>query len=450
MTAPLAQALLEHKGKDPVSFHTPGHKGRIGGFPFADVDFTELPGLDDLHHPTGVLAEAQTLAAATFGADLSFFLVNGSTVGNQAMVMAACPPGRKILLPRNAHHSVLSGIILSGAIPVYLEPVWDPLLGAAQNLEVDTVAEALRNHPDAAAVLILHPTYWGCVSDLEKIASLVHQFGKILLVDEAHGAHFSFHPELPMSALEAGADLVVQSTHKTLGSLTQSSMLHRKGEKIPLERLQKTLRLLQSSSPSYLLMASLDLARQQMAREGAGKINGLLEMIRWTKERLEGIPGISPHFFPDCFAQDPTKFVLDFEGISGEDVLDLLHEQGLDLELSSQNSVLALCSIGNEFSDFERLLAALGTISEIREGEKKFFSVPPPLPDLALSPREAFFAESEVFSLDSCLGRICAEAIAPSPPGIPVLVPGERISREVLDFLASLPGEFGGKIRVVA
>ncbi|HBN08231.1 MAG TPA: arginine decarboxylase [Cyanobacteria bacterium UBA8530] len=450
MTAPLAKALLEHRGKDPVSFHTPGHKGRMGSFPFADVDFTELPGLDDLHHPTGVLAEAQSLAAETFGADLSFFLVNGSTVGNQAMVLAACPPGRKILLPRNAHHSVLSGIILSGAVPVFLKPLWDPLLGTAQNLEVETVAEALRNHPDAAAVLVLHPTYWGCVSDLVQIAALVHKAGKILLVDEAHGAHFSFHPDLPLSALEAGADLVVQSTHKTLGALTQSSMLHLKKGRIPPERLRKALRLLQSSSPSYLLMASLDLARQQMAREGKGKIEKLLEMISRTKERLEGIPGIVPHFFPLCFAQDPTKFVLDFEKISGEEVLDLLHARGLDLELASRNSVLALCSIGNEFSDFERLLAGLQEIGGMKGEEEKFLSGPPPLPDLVLSPREAFFAESEVLAPDSCLGRICAEAIAPCPPGIPLLVPGEKISREVLDFLASLPGESGRKLRVVA
>jgi arginine decarboxylase len=276
-------AILKASGaRDHAPFYAPGHKRGRGASPQLQnllglqalrVDLPELPELDNLFAPEGVIQEAQTLAAEAFGAEQTYFLANGSTCGIEAAILATCGPGDKIIVPRNAHRSVIAGLVLAGAMPVFVEPQYAPELGLVLGISADAIASALHRHPDTRAVLVVSPTYHGICSDIAAIAHLAHAHHLPLLVDEAHGAHFGFHPHLPSTALGQGADLVVQSTHKLLGALTQASMLHTQGHRINRSRLQAALQLTQSTSPSYLLLASLDAARHQMATGGARSAN---------------------------------------------------------------------------------------------------------------------------------------------------------------------------------
>ncbi|HJT25160.1 MAG TPA: aminotransferase class I/II-fold pyridoxal phosphate-dependent enzyme, partial [bacterium] len=333
---PLFDAIVSYANENKISFHTPGHKHGKGmlkvfkqfvGDKVFRLDLSVMSEVDSLHEPSTVIKEAQVLAAKAYGADYSFFLVNGTTGGNQAMILSVCDPGDKIIIPRNAHKSVISAVILAGAEPVYIMPKIDEVSDLILNLTPAQVEEACRQHPDAKAVLVTNPTYFGLTADLEAIAEIVHQYDKILLVDEAHGAHLHFHSDLPKSAIDSGADMCVQSTHKHLAALSQGSMLHVKGVRIDILRLKTTLQMLQTTSPSYVILGSLDLSRYQMVHGGEQALTEVINMCEETRSKINKIPGLS------CLTReqvrkipnldlDPTKLTVSTKGLpcSGYDM----------------------------------------------------------------------------------------------------------------------------------
>ena len=299
---PLLDAIISNAKRHHAPFYTPGHKQGKGispkltsafGKAVFSADLTELTELDCLFAPEGVIQQAQQLAAEAFGSWQTWFLVNGSTCGIEAAILATCSDRDKIILPRNVHSSVISGLILSGAIPIFINPEYDANLDIAHSITPQSLEKTLQKHPDAKAVMIVYPTYYGVCGDIKAIAKLTHEYNIPLLVDEAHGAHFAFHPELPISALNAGADLTVQSTHKTLSAMTQASMLHVQGNRININRINKALQLTQSTSPSYILLASLDAARQQIALHGKELLTRTLQLADEARNKISQIPGLS-------------------------------------------------------------------------------------------------------------------------------------------------------------
>ncbi|MBE9001487.1 aminotransferase class I/II-fold pyridoxal phosphate-dependent enzyme [Nostoc sp. LEGE 12447] len=463
---PLLDALKANAARPHTPFYTPGHKQGEGIYqPLADLlgkavfraDLTELADLDNLFAPQGVIQEAQQLAAEAYGASQTWFLVNGSTCGVEAAILATCGTGDKIILPRNVHSSAIAGLILSGAIPIFLNPEYDPVLDIAHSITPNAVESALQQHPDAKAVLTVYPTYYGVCGDLSAIANITHQYNIPLLVDEAHGAHFAFHPELPTSALAAGADLTVQSIHKVLGAMTQASMLHVQGDRIDCDRISKALQLVQSTSPSYLLLASLDAARQQMALHGKMLMSRTLQLANEARTKISQIPGLSvlqilsPSYqgglggSPGFVALDETRLTVTVSGLglTGFEADEILDEKfAVTAEFASLQHITFIISLGNTPDDIKQLVQGFTTLA--KEYRRTNLNVTNPnLQNLLttqghalhFSPREAFFAVSETLPLAQTSDRICAEIICPYPPGIPVLMPGEIITKPVLDYL---------------
>ena len=311
---PLLDAIISNAKRPHAPFYTPGHKQGKGissklanyfGKAVFRADLTELTELDCLFAADGVIQQAQQLAAEAFGSSQTWFLVNGSTCGIEAAILATCHDGDKIILPRNVHSSVISGLILAGAIPIFINPEYDATLDIAHSITIQNLEKALQKHPDAKAVMMVYPTYYGVCGDIKAIAKLTHEYNIPLLVDEAHGAHFAFHPELPISALNAGADLTVQSIHKTLGAMTQASMLHIQGNRININRINKALQLTQSTSPSYILLASLDAARQQIALHGKELLTQTLQLAEKARKYIHKIPGLSTLTFSPSSPSPP-------------------------------------------------------------------------------------------------------------------------------------------------
>ncbi|MEJ6481970.1 aminotransferase class I/II-fold pyridoxal phosphate-dependent enzyme [Nostoc punctiforme UO1] len=475
---PLLDALKANAARPHAPFYTPGHKlGEGIPQPLADLlgkavfraDLTELADLDNLFAPQGVIQEAQQLAAEAYGASQTWFLVNGSTCGIEAAILATCGTGDKIILPRNVHSSAIAGLILSGAIPIFLNPEYDPVLDIAHSITPNAVESALQQHPDAKAVLTVYPTYYGVCGDLSAIANITHQYNIPLLVDEAHGAHFAFHPELPTPALAAGADLTVQSIHKVLGAMTQASMLHIQGDRIDCDRISKALQLVQSTSPSYLLLASLDAARQQMALHGKMLMSRTLQLANEARTKISQIPGLSvlqilslPYqgglggssslgglvASPGFMALDETRLTVTVSdlGLTGFEADEILDEKfAVTAEFASLQHITFIISLGNTPADIKQLVQGFTTLA--KEYRRTNLNVTNPnLQNLLttqghtlhFSPREAFFAVSETLPLAETSDRICAEIVCPYPPGIPVLMPGEIITKPVLDYLQQI------------
>ena len=458
---PILETLQALANQPDAAFYAPGHKRGQGIYqPLANflgnsvfrADLPELPQLDNLFAPEGVIEEAQALAAETFGASKTWFLVNGSTCGIIAAILATCGAGDKIILPRNSHQSAIAGLILSGAIPVFIYPEYDPKRDLTYSVTPEAVEAALKQHPDAKAVMVVYPTYEGVCGDLAAIAQVTHQFNIPLLVDEAHGAHFAFHPHLPPTALAVGADLTVQSTHKVLGAMTQASMLHIQGNRVDPQRITKALSLMQSTSPSYLLLASLDAARQQMALQGRELIGQTLELAKLARRKIAQIPGLSmlkPPIVPAShfYALDPTRLTVNVAGLgfSGFEADDFLQQQGVTAELPTLQHLTFIISIGNTATDIDKLVQAFTTlgIGAVRHGElnakpKTYQNMSFLLSSFvlgSLSPRQAFFAPSHPQPLEATVGCISAEIVCPYPPGIPVLMPGEAIAPEAITYL---------------
>ncbi|GAB6274308.1 MAG: aminotransferase class I/II-fold pyridoxal phosphate-dependent enzyme [Peptococcaceae bacterium] len=476
--APLYAALTQYSVKNYAYLHLPAHRqGKTltellspGGKSLLHLDLTELPGLDDLYYPQEAIAEAQGLAAALYKADQSFFLVNGTSGGIQALILSLCRPGDELLLPRNCHRAVLGGLILCGTKPVYLPPVINQEFGFAAGIAPEELTRALKKHVDCRGLLLIHPTYYGVTGDLARLTALTHQENKPVLVDEAHGAHFPFHPALPPDALSGGADAVVQSMHKLGGSLTQSSLLHLKGRRLTTNRLSDSLRLLQTSSPSYLLLASLDVARRQMALNGRKLLSQALEIAFKTRDELSKIPGLkifgakNLDYQGACFF-DPTRIVISVKqwGLTGYQAAQLLSSAyRVQVEMADYYNLVAIISLGSTREDAQALVKGLSEIwqkeAKINQPLPDISLFPPPVP-VRLAPREAWFAPNRLVSLKESAGLVSAQEINLSPPGIPLLFPGEEITIEMCDYLGQLKkinipvkgftGPYKDKLRVI-
>jgi arginine decarboxylase len=463
---PIIDSLQEWVSKSHAPFYTPGHKRGIGinptlikrwGSTVCGWDLPELPGLDNLHAPAGIIAAAQALAAEVFGAQQTWFLVNGSTAGVIAAILASCGEGDKIILPRNIHSSAIAGIIHAGAVPIFITPAYDRSLDIAHSITPDSVKFALEQHPDTKAVMLVYPTYYGACGDLAAIAEIVHSYDIPLLVDEAHGAHFGFHPDLPPAALTAGADLTVQSTHKLLGSLTQSAMLHVNSNRIDRDKVSRSLRSIQTTSPSYLLLASLDAARQQMALQGEALMSQTIDLSRIARAKIARIAGLSvvelDTTTPGCKYLDPTRLTvtvtgLNLTGFAADEILT--DRLGVVAELPSLRHLTFIISLGNTPADIDRLIWAFTELAT-NYAESKCLELPsidPPdriITEMAITPRQADRSHQISVSIDRAIGKISAESICPYPPGIPVLIPGEIITTEALDYLRSIV-DLGGEI----
>lgn len=446
---PLIDAMKAVSRRSLSVFYLPGHKRGQGistrlkswlGKEVFQADLPELPEFGNLFPPRGVLQEAQELAAEAFRAKQTWFLANGSTSGIETAILATCGQGDKIILPRNVHRSAISGLILSGAIPIFMTPECDRNLPTS--ITPNTIKAALEAHPDVKAVMVVYPTYHGICGDLGAIASLAHQYDIPLLVDEAHGAHFTFHPRLPPSALSLGADIAVQSTHKTLGAMTQASMLHLQGDRVSPDRITNALRLVQSTSPNHILLASLDAARHQMAMQGEELWEKTLNRAEEIRDRLAGIRDLRV-FEPTYEKIDRTRIAIDATqlGLTGFAADEILYnELGVTAELPELQYLTFVLTFGNTQADCDRLVKAC----KILEQNHRLPPIPPispipPIPPISpISPREAYFVQTETIAFKSASDRISAELICPYPPGIPLLMPGEIISPTILDRLQQL------------
>lgn len=486
-TAPISKAMEAYAGDGALAFHTPGHKQGLGAHPLLKRLITEaglrqevslMEELDDLHEPAGCIKEAQELAAELWGAKESLFVINGTTGAIQAMLVGTLSPGDKVLVPRNAHRSIMGGIILAGAVPIYIQPEIDTRLGIAMGLSVATVKQAIKEHPEAKALVAVYPTYYGFCCDLQRIGELVHQANMLLLVDEAHGAHLRFGKDLPKQAIELGADVAAQSTHKLLGSMTQTSMLHIGSNRVEAERIRQAASLLQSTSPNQLLLASLDIARLQMAQEGAQRVNRAVELAQWLRKKINEVPGL---YCPGkeiwagqeagqlmagredlsdvgAVALDWAKVTVNLAGldISGQEAeLLLRHQWKVQCELSDPENLLFIISMADTQREADRLLQVLQELavkhlatktankddSGIAEeqGCKKADNLchmaEMPVAVQRMYPREAFFAPIRTVALEKAIGCICGENIAFYPPGIPVLCPGEEITEALVEYI---------------
>ncbi len=455
--APIAEAMRSYAADGALAFHTPGHKQGRGAHALLRELITAqglreevslMEELDDLHEPTMCIREAQILAAELYGADETYFMINGTTGAIHTMLMAALRPGDTVLLPRNAHRSMIGAAILCGVRPVFLQPEIDEELGLAMGLTVAVVRRAIEQHPEAKALALVYPTYYGVTFALREIAELVHAHGMLLLVDEAHGPHLKFSRHLPEQALDAGADLAAQSTHKILGSLTQTSMLHVRAGRIDTERVRSAASLLQSTSPDYLLLASLDIARLQMAEAGEELIGHavlLAEKLRRAINKIEGLYcfGAERMDRPGATGLDLTKLTVHVRGlgISGTEAEQVLrHRYKIQCELADAYNVLFIISLADTEKETAKLLAALQALAAMHRGQKSFPEVNrlPAIPASRLSPREAFFASAECAAFSEAAGRVAAEQIMFYPPGIPVVCPGEELTQEVLDYIQAM------------
>jgi arginine decarboxylase len=463
---PIIDALQEWVSNPHAPFYTPGHKRGLGMNPLLTNpwgdrvlgwDLPELPGLDNLHAPSGAIESAQLLAAAAFGAHQTWFSVNGSTAGVIAAILATCGDGDKIILPRNIHSSAISGIIHAGAVPVFVNPSYDRELDLAHSITPAAVKFALEQHPDAKSVMMVYPTYYGAGGDLGAIAEIVHSYDLPLLVDEAHGAHFGFHPDLPPSALSLGADLSVQSTHKLLGALTQSAMVHVRGSRIDRDRLSRCLRSIQTTSPSYLLLASLDAARQQMALQGKELMSQTIELAKIARAQISQIEGLSvvelDPATPGCKYFDPTRLTvtvtgLNLTGFAADEILT--DRLGVVAELPSLRHLTFIISLGNTLTDIDRLVAAFTELATNYRQDLaiELPTISPPseiLTTTAMTPRQADRSPPLRVSIAAAVGKISAESICPYPPGIPIVMPGEIVTAEALDYLRQVL-DLGGEI----
>lgn len=448
-SAPLVNAVRDCARRPCAAFYAPGHKRGQGisaihrsifGGDVFQVDLPELPELDDLFSPEAAILAAQQLAAEAFGAAQSWFLVNGSTCGVEAALLATCGPGDKVIVPRNAHQSVLSGLILAGAMPVWIAPVYDSVWRLAMGVTVDAIAAALRQHPEARAVVVVSPTYEGVCSDIAAIASVVHGYDIPLIVDAAHGPHFAFHRELPPTALSGGADIVIHSVHKVLAAFTQASMLHVQGERCDRNRLNQALRMTQSSSPSYLLLASLDAARHQMANHGNALMEQTLTLAKLARSQLRqshlSVLDMSQRI---GFQQDLTRLTVDVSavGTTGFEADLWLHDRGITAELPTLHQLTFIISLGNSAQDIQQLVQGVRQLPAT-EGNHAHADLPQHCFEMSVSdvsPREAFFTPTVVCPVHDAVGQLSADAVCIYPPGIPHLMPGELITETVLNGL---------------
>ena len=449
--APIFTALQQFRNMRVVPFDVPGHKHGRGnpeltaflGQQCLEVDVNSMKPLDNLCHPVSVIREAEELAAEAFGASNAFLMVGGTTSSVQAMILTVCKRGDEIILPRNVHRSVINALVLSGAVPVYVNPEVDHRLGISLGMTQESLQKAIREHPKAVAVLVNNPTYYGICSNIRAVVKTAHEAGMLCLADEAHGTHFYFGNGLPVSAMEAGADMSSVSMHKSGGSLTQSSLLLT-GPNVNEGYVRQIINLTQTTSGSYLLMSSLDISRRNLALRGNAVFHQVADMAEYAREEINAIGGYYAFGSElrngdSVFDFDATKLsvhTLDI-GLAGIEVYDLLRDEyDIQIEFGDIGNILAYLSIGDRSQEVERLVSAL---AEIRRRFQKdatgMLSQEYIDPIVLMSPQEAFYAEKVSLPLRETEGRICSEFVMCYPPGIPVLAPGERITGEILDYI---------------
>lgn len=468
-STPYVDALLAYSELDPGRFQVPGHKGGIGADPAMRALVGEVglrndvpsitEGVDIGPEPTA-FQQAQLLAAAAWGASRTWFLINGASQGNHASCLALAHGGNRVVVQRNVHSSVIDGLVLSGMRPTFVSPELDPELGIAHGLTPGSLAAALDETPGAVAAMVVSPTYFGACADVAGLAEVAHARGVPLVVDEAWGAHLHFHPDLPAAALESGADLVTSSTHKIVGSLTQAAMLHLgRGGRLDAAVVDRCVSLVESTSPSGLLSGSLDAARRQAAVHGVELLGETLAAIAATREAIERIPGLtvldeSMVGSPGIAGWDPLRMAIDVRetGSTGYRLAKAAFStSNIDLELYSENVVVAIFGLGEPAGPAgERLVAGLRKAVEELAADSappdEKLAPPPPWGELVMTPREAFLGPQEVVPFDAAAGRIAAEGLAAYPPGIPNVLPGERLTAETLDYIRESVAH-GGYVR---
>lgn len=448
---PIMEALQEVRSSRILPFDVPGHKQGKGnrelteflGEQCLSVDVNSMKPLDNLCHPTSVIREAEILAAEAFRANQAFFMVGGTTSSVQSMVFAACKEGEKIILPRNVHRSAINALIIGGAVPVYVNPQVDDRLGIALGMDPIELEQVIRQNPDAKAILVNNPTYYGICSDLKRIVELAHEQDMLVLVDEAHGTHFYFSDELPLAAMDAGADMAAVSMHKSGGSLTQSSFLLT-GERVNADYVRQIINLSQTTSGSYLLMSSLDIARKNMAIHGKEIFREVIALAQYARREINAISGYYAYAKElinggSVFDFDITKLSVNTldTGLAGIEVYDILRDEyGIQIEFGDLGNILAYLSVGDREPDVERLVTALADLQRRYKKERtglldhEYIS-----PVVSAGPKQAFFGKKQSLPIQETEGRICSEFVMLYPPGIPILAPGERITKEILDYI---------------
>ena len=449
--APVYEALQTFRHMRVVPFDVPGHKHGRGnpeltaflGEQCVSIDVNSMKPLDNLCHPVSVIREAEILTADAFGAAHAFLMVGGTTSSVQTMVLSCCKRGDKIILPRNVHRSVINALVLCGAIPVYVNPDVDQRLGISLGMRREQVARAIADNPDAVAVLVNNPTYYGICSDLRAIVKMAHDAGMYCLVDEAHGTHFYFGENMPVSAMAAGADMAAVSMHKSGGSLTQSSLLLT-GPDISPGHVRQIINLTQTTSGSYLLMSSLDISRRNLALRGKEVFAKVVAMAEYAREEINAVGGY------DAFGRelingnsvydfDPTKLSVHTRdiGLAGIEVYDILRDEyDIQIEFGDIGNILAYLSIGDRMQDLERLVSALAEIRRRYQTDGSgLLSYEYIDPEVVASPQDAFYARKKSIPLEESIGCVCSEFVMCYPPGIPILAPGERITADILNYI---------------
>ena len=449
--APIYEALQTFRHMRVVPFDVPGHKHGRGnpelteflGEQCVRIDVNSMKPLDNLCHPISVIHEAEELIADAFGAAHAFLMVGGTTSSVQSMVLSVCKRGDKIILPRNVHRSVINALVLCGAIPVYVNPDVDKRLGISLGMRREQVKKAIEKNPDAVAVLVNNPTYYGICSDLKQIVKMAHDAGMYCLADEAHGTHFYFGENMPISAMEAGADMAAVSMHKSGGSLTQSSVLLT-GPDINPGHVRQIINLTQTTSGSYLLMSSLDISRRNLALRGREVFAKVVSMAHYAREEINAIGGY--YAFGNelvngdsIYDFDPTKLSVHTRdiGLAGIEVYDILRDEyDIQIEFGDIGNILAYLSIGDTSHNIERLVSALAEINRrYHKDSSGLLSQEYIDPCLVTSPQEAFYADKRSVPINESEGLVCSEFVMCYPPGIPILAPGERITKEILDYI---------------
>lgn len=452
MRAPIFEALTRLKTMRIVPFDVPGHKRGRGNPELAaflgprclDVDVNSMKPLDNLCHPVSVIKEAEELAAEAFGAAHAFFMVGGTTSAVQSMILSAVKAGDEIILPRNVHRSVINAMILCGAIPVYVNPETNSRLGISLGMKVSEVKKAIEAHPDAKAVVVNNPTYYGVCSDINTIVKLAHKHNMLVLADEAHGTHFYFGKNMPQAAIRAGADISAISMHKSGGSLTQSSLLL-VGPNVNSDYVRQIINLTQTTSASYLLMSSLDISRRNLAMNGGKIFDRIQSLVSYARSEINEIGDYYAYAGDikngdSVFDFDETKLsihTLD-TGLAGIEVYDILRDDyDIQTEFGDMGNLLAYVSVGDREKDIERLISALAEIRRRFKRDKAGMLETEYINPLVLqTPQKAFYADKEQLPIENSAGRVCAEFVMCYPPGIPILAPGEMITKQIIDYIA--------------
>lgn len=451
INAPIYEALRKFRRMRVVPFDVPGHKRGRGNMELTEflgedcmnVDVNSMKPLDNLCHPVSVIKDAEELAAEAFGAAHAFFMVGGTTSAVQSMIMYACKSGEKIIMPRNVHRSAINALILTGAIPVYVDPDCNNKLGIPLGMSVSQVEKAIRENPDAKAILVNNPTYYGICSDIKKITELAHANNMLMLADEAHGTHFYFGENFPISAMAAGADIASASMHKSGGSLTQSSFLLM-GERINADYMRQVVNLTQTTSASYLLLSSLDISRKRLALSGREIFEKTVQMAEYAREEINSIGGY--YAFSRELVNGDSVYDFDVSklsvhtlpiGLAGIEVYDLLRDEyDIQIEFGDIGNILAYISVGDRTRDIERLISALAEIKR-RFGKSGTGMLTQEYinPVVAETPRRAFYADKMSLPLDEAAGHVCSEFVMCYPPGIPILAPGELITPQIIEYI---------------